>query len=306
MTEATGTTTTSRTLSTIRAIDGTTSALILVVLAVLMVQVGAAFGKTLFDELGPFGASFVRLASSAIILLAVYRPRLTGRSREQILAVIGFGLAVALMCSTFYAAVERLPLGIAVTIQFIGPLGVAVVGSRTRLDVVWVGLAAIGLLLLNPPGGAALDGLGVFWALVAAAGWIGYIYLGKRVGRVMSVGEGLALAFAVAAVALAPIGIAEAGPALLDARLLAAGAAVGLLSSVIPFTLELHALRRLRPGVYGILMSLEPAFGAASGLVVLGERLEALVVLGIALVVTASIGVVRGERAREARQTQRG
>ena len=202
------------------------------------------------------------------------------------------------MCSTFYAATARLPIGIAVTIQFVGPLGVALVGSRTRLDFAWVGLAGVGLLLLNPPGGSGLDPLGVFWALAAAAGWIGYIYLGKRVGQVMPVGEGLALAFLVAAVVIAPIGVAEAGPALLDPRLLAAGAAVGLISSVIPFMLELMALKRLRPGVYGVLMSLEPAFGAASGLVVLGERLETLVVFGIALVVVASIGVVRGEQAR--------
>ena len=146
------------------------------------------------------------------------------------------------MCSTFYASLERLPLGIAVTIQFLGPLGVAVAGSRTRLDVFWVGLAAVGLLLLNPPGGGTLDGLGVFWALLAAAGWVAYIFLGRQVGRVMPVGDGLAIALVVAAAIIAPIGIVQAGPALLDPSLLAAGAAVGLLSSVIPFTLELIAL----------------------------------------------------------------
>ena len=268
----------------------------LVVGAVASVQFGAAFAKSLFDEIGAGGAVFLRVLSAAIVLALIWRPRVAGLGRRELMLALLFGLSLAGMNGAFYASLDRIPLGIAVTFEFVGPLGVAVFGSRRALDLVWVGLAAAGILLLSDFGGADLDGLGVALALVAGGFWAAYILLSVRVGQAFPGGGGLALAMLVASVLLAPIGIAEGGADLLVPWILAVGIVVGMLSSAIPYTLELEALRRLPAGVFGVLMSLEPALAATAGFVVLGEDLASREVLAILLVVAASAGAARGAK----------
>lgn len=192
----------------------------------------------------------------------------------------------------FYTALDRIPLGIAVTLEFVGPLGVAVVASRRRADLVWVGVAAAGILLLAGPAGSPDVG-GVVLALAAGGFWGAYIVLSARTGRVFEGGEGLALAMIVAAAVMVLPGAGFGGEKLLDPGVIAVGAAVAVLSSVIPYSLELEALRRLPVGVFGVLMSLEPAVAALVGLIALGQGLSPLEAAGIGLVVAASVGVLR-------------
>jgi inner membrane transporter RhtA len=267
---------------------------LLVIGAVASVQFGAALAKSIFDEAGPGGTVFLRVASAAVLLALIWRPRLAGHSRGDLWLAVLFGLSLAGMNGAFYAALDRIPLGIAVTFEFVGPLGVAVFGSRRALDLVWVILAAAGILLLSDFGNASLDGLGVALALVAGGCWAAYILLNARVGRVFPGGDGLAIAMIVATVPLAPIGIADGGTNLLVPWIIAVGVGVGILSSAIPYTLELEALRRLPAGVFGVLMSLEPAMAALAGFIVLGEDLAARELVAIALVVCASAGAARG------------
>jgi inner membrane transporter RhtA len=266
----------------------------LVVAAVTSLQFGAAFAVTLFDELGPAGAAFVRLAVAAAVLLAIWRPRLRDRRPADLRVAVLFGIALGLMNWAIYSAMDRIPLGVAVTIEFAGPLAVAVVASRRLLDLLWVVLAAAGIVLLADPGGGSLDAVGVGFALLAAAMWAAYILLSVRTGRLFPGGSGLAIAMAVGAVTILPMGVGQAGGALLEPGLLAAGAAVALASSVIPYSLELEALRRLPARVFGVLMSLEPAVAALAGLVVLGQALVAREWLAIALVVVAAAGATSG------------
>jgi inner membrane transporter RhtA len=262
-----------------------------VVTAVASLQFGAGFAATLFDDLGPAGAAFLRLLVAAVVLLALWRPRVRGRPAGDLRLAVLFGLTLGAMNVAIYESFARIPLGIAVTIEFAGPLGVAVALSRRRLDVLWVALAAVGILLLADGGGrAGLDALGVLFALCAGAAWAAYILLSQRTGEVWPGGSGLAVAMAAGALLAAPLGIAQAGSALLRPELLAAGAAVALASSVVPYSLELEALRRLPARVFGVLMSLEPAVAALAGLVVLGQGLSLRDWLAIALVVVASAG----------------
>jgi inner membrane transporter RhtA len=249
-------------------------------------QVGAAFAVTLFDELGPGGAAFLRLAFAAIVLWAIWRPRLVGDLR----LAGAFGVALGLMNWSFYQAIDRIPLGVAVTIEFAGPLAVAVIGSRRPLDGLWIVLAAAGILLLADPGGGSVDGLGVLFALTAAVCWAAYIHLSQRTGRAFPGGSGLALAMVVGALVVAPAGFIQGGGALAEPDLLGSALVVALASSVLPYSLELEALRRLPAAVFGVLMSLEPAVAALAGLVVLGQDLGARELLAIAMVVVASAG----------------
>jgi inner membrane transporter RhtA len=268
---------------------------LLVLAAVASVQFGAALAKTLFDDLGAEGTVFVRTLAAALVLALIWRPRLAGHDRRDLGLAIAFGLVLAAMNLCFYASLDRIPLGIAVTFEFVGPLGVAVFGSRRPLDLLWVALAAAGILLLSDfGGGGGLDGLGVALALAAGGFWAAYILLSARVGQAFPGGSGLALAMLVATVPLAPVGIASAGGELLVPWILLVGAAVGVLSSAIPYTLELEALRRLPVGVFGVLMSMEPAVGALAGFVVLGEELATRELAAILLVVAASAGAAYG------------
>jgi len=262
----------------------------LVVAGVATAQFGAGFAVTLFDELGPAGAAFLRLFFAALVLVAVWRPRLRGHSLADLRLAVTFGVVLGVMNLSIYSAMDRIPLGVAVTIEFAGPMAVAVLGSRRRLDLLWVALAATGIVLLTDPGGGSLDSAGVAFALLAATMWAFYILLAERTGRVFPGGSGLAVAMVAGAVTIAPLGVSQAGSELLQPELLAAGAAVALASSVIPYSLDLEALRRLPANVFGVLMSLEPAVAALAGLVVLGQDLGAREWAAIVLVVIASAG----------------
>ena len=262
----------------------------LVVTAMTSVQFGSAIAATLFHQLGPAGAVLVRVAFGAILLNAVWPPRVRGRSRNELLLAVVFGLVLATMNLSFYESIHRIPLGTAVTLEFVGPLAVAVAGSRRPLDLVWVALALVGIAALARGGTHALDGLGVALALFAGCLWGCYILLSGRVGRVFERGTGVALSMCVASAALLPVGIAAAGSELLHPVPLAIGAAVGLLSSAIPYSFEQEALRRIAASLFGVLMSLEPAVAAVAGLIVLGQALSARDIVGIALVVAASAG----------------
>ena len=252
-------------------------------------QAGAAIAKTLFDDLGAAATAFLRVALAAVLLVAIWRPSVRGVSRRDWVLVVLFGLVLCTMNLTFYEAIARIPLGIAVTIEFAGPLAVAIALSRRRLDALWVVLAAIGIVLLAR-GGGDVKTSGVLLALLAAVFWASYILLSARVGRAFPGGSGLAIAMAVGGLALVPVGVAGGGSSLLHPGLLAAGAGVAMLSSAIPYSLELEALRRLPTQVFGILMSLEPAIAALMGFVILGEDLRARDVAAIVLVALASAG----------------
>jgi inner membrane transporter RhtA len=262
----------------------------------ISVQLGASFAKGLFDEVGPGGTVLLRTALAAVLLMVLWRPRIRGRSRSEWLLIGAFGLSLAGMNFALYSAIDRIPLGVAVTIEFAGPLSVAVVGSRRALDVVWVLLAAAGILLLADLGGGGTDATGVALALLAAAFWAAYISLSARVGQRVPGGAGLALAMIVSTIGVLPFGVAQGGTDLLAPGVLAGGLGVAMLSSAIPYSLELEALRRLPNNVFGVLMSLDPAMAALAGFVVLGEVLGLREIVAIALVVVASAGAARTAR----------
>jgi inner membrane transporter RhtA len=271
---------------------------VLVIGAIASVQFGSAIATKLFSSVGPGGAVLLRLLTASIVLCAVTRPSVAGRSRRQLALAVLFGLVLAAMNMTFYHALQRIPLGIAVTLEFVGPLGVAVLGSRRRLDLVWAALAIAGILALTHGDAHGLDPLGVILALVAGGCWGAYILVNARVGQAFPDASGLALAMCVASIVSLPIGIAEGGTQLLSLRALALGVAVGILSSAIPYTLELEALRRIATHVFGVLMSLEPAVAALAGFIVLSQGLSARELGGMALVVAASVGASVAARRR--------
>ena len=265
----------------------------LVLVGILSVQFGAGIAKDLFDEARPTTIVWVRLAVSALVLAALARPVVRGRSRQDWVVVLAFGATLGLMNWAIYQAFARIPLGIAVTIEFVGPLTLAVLGSRRPRDLAWVTLAAVGVLLLGLER-AELTVAGVLFALLAGAAWAAYILLSAQTGRRWPGFDGLTMASVVAAVLLVPLMLGAGGPSSLsDPRILVLGALVGLLSSVIPYTCELVALRSLRPSVFSVLMSLEPAAAALAGLVVLHELLSPVQLLAMACVVAASIGATR-------------
>jgi inner membrane transporter RhtA len=248
--------------------------------------------KHLFEAVGSLGTVALRLFFAAAVLIAVWRPPLR-LDRRAWIVVLAYGVTLGAMNLCFYAALARLPLGIAVTIEFLGPLAVALAGSRRWLDAFWALLAAGGVLLLTE-GGGDVDLVGVLFAVAAGACWGLYILVGAALGRHTTEGHGLALGMAVAACVAVPFGALDSGTALLHPWVLLAGAGVALLSSVVPYTLDLEALRRIPPRVFGILMSLEPAMAALIGLVVLSESLHASQWLAVLCVVAASAGATRG------------
>ena len=271
-------------------------AVLYVLAGIVSVQVGAAIAKDLFGRVDPTTMVWLRLLTSALVLVAVARPGLRGRSRTDWLVVVGFAASLGVMNWAIYQSFARIPLGLAVTIEFVGPLSIAVLGSRRARDLLWVVLAAMGVVLLGfEPTGVTLAG--VLFALLAGAAWASYILLSASTGRRWPGLDGLAIASALAVVPLTPYAVAVAGDSLLDPTVLALGAAVGLLSSVVPYSLELSALRTLQPRVFGILMSLEPAAAAMAALVVLGELLEPLQWVAMGLVVAASVGATATGRA---------
>jgi inner membrane transporter RhtA len=266
---------------------------LLVLGAIVSTQVGAAAGTTLFEEVGPAGACLLRIAAAALVMAAIVRPRFGRHASETLRVVAAFGVALGVMNLSFYEALDRLPLGIAVTVEFVGPLGVAIVGSRRPLDLLWVVLAGGGIVLLANPGGAeTIDGVGLAFALAAGGGWAAYIVLAGRVGGRVPGAEGVALAMAVGTLVPLVPGVAEAGGTLLRPEVLAVGAAAGILSSAIPYTLETEALRRMPRHVFSVLLSIEPAVAALVGFVALGQPLVAREVVAIVLVVAASAGAL--------------
>ena len=272
---------------------GTTPAILLVVVGLACQEVGAALAVLLFPEVGPLGMVMLRLLFSAVLLMLIARPVLRGHSRDAWGAVAGFGLVLASMNGLFYLALERLPLGVTVTIEVLGPLVLSIVASRRVSAWLWALLALAGVVALAGGGWDSLDPIGVLFALGAAASWAFYILASARVGRQFPRLDGLALAMSVGALIALPFGILSAGSALLRPELLALGAAVAVLSSTIPYALELIALRRLPAAAFAILLSLAPATAALAGWLLLGQDLVWLEVVGIALVITASIGAVR-------------
>jgi inner membrane transporter RhtA len=266
---------------------------LLVLAGIASVQFGAAFAKSLFDELGPGGTVFLRVLFAALVLAAISRPATRGLSGSDWRLIALFGLSLAAMNLAFYESLDRIPLGVAVTLEFVGPLGVAIAGSRRALDLAWVALAAAGIVLLSDFGTADLDRFGMALALVAGGFWAASILLSVRVGRRFSGGTGLALAMGVGAVMLVPVGVADAGGELLVPWILAATLAVAILSSAIPYGLEMEALRRLPTPVFGVMMSIEPAVAALAGFLLLDEGLATRELVAILLVVAASAGAAR-------------
>jgi len=266
----------------------------LVLTGIVSVQVGSALAKQLFSAVGSFGAVTLRLCFAAAVLLLWWRPSLA-MSRRAWMVVLAYGLILGSMNLCFYLALARIPLGIAVTIEFLGPLAVAIGGSRRWLDAFWALLATLGVvLLMEGPGDLNLAGF--LFALGAGTCWGLYILLGAALGRHTTGGNGLAVAMAAAALVALPFGVAEAGAALIQPWVLAAGFGVALLSSVIPYSVELEALRKMPPRVFGILLSLEPAMAALAGLVVLREALNGPQWIAVLCVVAASAGATRGAR----------
>ncbi|MEU3345630.1 EamA family transporter [Streptomyces sp. NPDC006700] len=259
----------------------------------ISVQFGAAVAVTLMPRAGALGVVTLRLLVAAIVLLLVCRPRLRGHSRADWSTVIVFGVAMAGMNGLFYQAAARIPLGPAVTLEVLGPLALSVLASRRAINFVWAALALGGVFLLGGGSFDSLDPVGVAFALSAGVMWAAYIVFSARTGRRFPQADGLALAMAVGAVLFLPLGIAESGSKLIVPSTLALGAGVAVLSSVLPYTLELLALRRLPASTFAILMSLEPALAASAGFLILGQSLSALQATAIVLVIAASMGAVR-------------
>lgn len=267
----------------------------MIVGAIISVQVGAAIAATMFDEVGAAGMVFLRLGFASIILCALGRPKLRGRTRRDWQLTAVFGVLMAVMNLTFYAAVDRLPLGLAVTLELLGPLGLAVAMSRRAREFAWTALAIVGVVLLGE-GGDHIDAVGVVFVLIAAVGWAGYILLSAETGRRSDGIDGLALAITAGAVVAAPVGIVDGGAALLRPSILLAAVGVALMSSVINFVLELAALRQVSPRAFGVLMSLSPVVAVIAGFVVLGQRLTLLQIVAVACVIVASAATVWGTR----------
>jgi inner membrane transporter RhtA len=272
----------------------TRGAALLVVGSIVSVQCGAALATTLFDALGPAGAVFLRAGFGALALVVLTRGvplrRLGWPHRDVVL----LGATVAAVNLFFYAALDRLPLGITVTLEFVGPLGVAVFGSRRRRDLIWALLAAVGIVLLTGgTEGQSVDPLGVTLALVAGCFWAAYIPQSARVGALEPGIGGATVAAVISALLIAPFGLAQGGAEVFVPAHLLAGAAVGVLSTAVPYVFEIEALRRLPQAVFGVLMSLEPAVAAGVGFVALSQDLAAREVGAILLVVIASAGALR-------------
>ncbi|HEY9771767.1 MAG TPA: EamA family transporter [Coleofasciculaceae cyanobacterium] len=275
----------------------------LVLISIASTQLGSAIAKNIIQELGPTITVLLRVGLGAIALLLIQRPQLKGYTRADYLLLIVFGLEMAAMNLSFYAAIARIPLGVAVTLEFIGPLGVACANSRQILDLLWIFLAGVGIFLLAPLEGSSLDPIGVGLALLAAFFWGTYILLSARVGRVFANINAIALmsaALAVGTLGLLPLGILSPGLTKLEPRFLAAGLGLAILSSVIPYTFELEALKKLPIRVFGVLMSLEPAIATLLGWIILRERLEFQAIVAVALITLASVGSSAWEKRQPA------
>lgn len=261
-----------------------------VLLAIVSVQCGAAIAKGLFPVLGPSATASLRIGLSAVILLLAFRPNITQLSKKQWKYVILYGLSLGAMNMVFYMAIARIPIGLGVTLEFIGPLVVAIFGSKKIVDFLWVILAVAGIALITPWSNNGLDPIGILFALLAAAFWAAYILLGGKISKIMDGGQAVSIGMVFATLLILPFGILNGGLANLNLHLFALGIALALLSSAIPFTLEMGALKQLPARTFSILMSLEPAVASLAAFVFLQERLSLKECLAVAFVVIASAG----------------
>jgi len=265
----------------------------LVAAAVVSVQVGAAVAKQLFDVAGPVGVVFLRTLLAALMFWVLWRPRLRGHTGRAYALIVLYGINIALMMLSFYASIDRIPLGVAVAIAFAGPLGLAVAGSRRVTDVLWVAMAAVGILLLSPFTNTQLDPLGVVFALCSALLWASFVLLSGRVNRALDGNTALALSMSVAALVALPAGFNGGIKVFADPALIALAFVVALLSSAIPFALEFRALKTMPPRAFGLMVSLEPVVAAMIGFLILREALGWREVAGIVLVTIAAVATAR-------------
>ncbi len=276
-------------------------AVLALLLSIISLCVGSTYAKMLFAQLGPEGATVMRVGFAALMLLAVWRPWRLSLSRRQAGLIVLYGLILGAMNLLFYKGIETIPIGVAIAIEFIGPLALAVCTSRRALDFVWIAFAAVGMFLLSPfatGGVSSLDPVGVTYILVAAVLWALYIVIGKEVGRGHS-GQVTSLGMTAAGLVVLPFGITHLSRAIAEPSLLLAGVVVAVMSSAIPFTLELYALKRMPKQTFGILLSMEPVAGALTGLFMLNEVLTPLQWLAITAIITASVGCTVGLRKQE-------
>ncbi len=268
----------------------------LLLISIVSIQLGAAVAVNLFPVLGPVATAFLRLAFSAVLLIVAARHSITRSARSHAGPLLLYGAILGAMNLSFYGAIERIPLGIAVAIEFVGPLGLAAATSRRVRDFAWIGLAVLGIALLTPQIGGTLDPLGV--ALAGAAGlcWAAFIVMSQRIGRTLPGNSGLAIGMAVAALVVLPVELVVGGLGNLDPGLLLAALAVAVLSTAMPLTLEFEALRRMTSRAYGILVTLEPAVAALVGVFLLGQAMGVQGLLAIACVSVAALGVTVSDR----------
>jgi inner membrane transporter RhtA len=268
----------------------------LLLLSILSIQIGAVLAIQLFPAFGPVSIVFMRVCFSAVLLIVASRPSIDRTMRTQAGLLLLFGFVIAAMNLCFYLAIARIPLGIAVTIEFIGPLAVAVGTSRRVLDFIWILLALLGIAILAPGVGGSLDPLGVVFALLAAAGWAGFILVSKRVGKIFKGSSGLALGMIIAALLLLPLGVFSGAAVLIEPLFLLGAFVIAVLSTTIPFALEFEALKRLPPRIYGVLITLEPAVAVMAGAILLNESLGPMTLLAVSCVTAAALGITISER----------
>ncbi|MBB6502141.1 EamA family transporter [Pedobacter cryoconitis] len=261
-----------------------------VLLSIISVQGGAAIAKGIFPVLGAASTALIRIGLSAVILMMVNRPNLKLLTAKQWKAVIPYGICLGAMNLVFYLAIKRIPLGLGVTLEFVGPLMLAIFGSKRIVDYLWVLLAAAGIALIAPWGNKGIDLIGIFLALAAGGFWASYIVLGGRISKLMNGGDAVTVGMLFATLVVLPFGIGSGGLGQMTPVLLLLGIALALLSSAIPFTLEISALRQMPARTFSILMSIEPAVAALSGLVLLDEHLNLYQWIAVALVIIASAG----------------
>lgn len=268
----------------------------LLVISIVSIQLGAAVAIDLFRVLGPVGTAFLRLAISAVLLLVLARRSIGSNTRRHAPSLLLYGAILGAMNLSFYEAISRIPLGIAVAIEFVGPLGLAAATSRRARDFAWIALAVLGILLLTPQIGSELDALGVALAGVAGLCWAGFTVMSQRIGRALPGTSGLAIAMLVAALVVLPVELAVGGLRGLDLGVLVAVVAVAILSTALPLSLEFAALKRMTARSYGILVTLEPAAAATVGAILLGQAMGVPGLLAVVCVTAAALGVTISDR----------
>ncbi|UUC45226.1 EamA family transporter [Flavobacterium cerinum] len=266
------------------------SAIPAVLLSMISIQSGASLAKQLFPVLGISGVATLRIGMSAIVLFGFFRPDFRNLKQKELLLGLGYGACLGAMNLIFYFAIQRIPLGLGVTLEFLGPLVLALMGSRKAIDLIWALLAGLGIFLITPRGDSSADMWGIVLAILAGAFWAGYIVIGGKISKVMKSGDAVTLGMLFASLFVIPIGVLSGDLYILNGNLLLLGLAVALLTSAIPFSLDMGALRQLPSKTFSILMSLHPAFAALSGLIFLNEQLNLIQGIAIGCVIAASIG----------------